>query len=237
VPGGGLSLDGERWVACRPGFFLPVRVLSRLFRRLFLEQLSDAHRAGTLQFFGEHQSLAEAKTFADWLKPLRQCEWVVYAKRPFAGPDAVLAYLSRYTHRVAIANSRLIAMDEQGVTFKWKDYRAKERDRHKTMTLAPDEFIRRFLLHVLPSGFHRIRHYGLIANTIRRDNLALVRELLVGKKADEPTDAETNDADTADGSDESVTYVCPDCGAPMLVIEIFLGGQLPRAPPVRVGGS
>jgi len=237
VPGGGLSLDGERWVACRPGFFLPVRVLSRLFRRLFLEQLSDAHRAGTLQFFGEHQSLAEAKTFADWLKPLRQCDWVVYAKRPFAGPDAVLAYLSRYTHRVAIANSRLIAMDEQGVTFKWKDYRAKERDRHKTMTLAPDEFIRRFLLHVLPSGFHRIRHYGLIANTIRRDNLALVRELLVGKKSDEPTDAETNDADTADGSDESVTYVCPDCGAPMLVIEIFLGGQLPRAPPVRVGGS
>jgi len=237
VPGGGLSLDGERWVACRPGFFLPVRVLSRLFRRLFLEQLSDAHRAGTLQFFGEHQSLAEAKTFADWLKPLRQCDWVVYAKRPFAGPDAVLAYLSRYTHRVAIANSRLIAMDEQGVTFKWKDYRAKERDRHKTMTLAPDEFIRRFLLHVLPSGFHRIRHYGLIANTIRRDNLALVRELLVGKKSDELTDAETNDADTADGSDESATYVCPDCGAPMLVIEIFLGGQLPRAPPVRVGGS
>ena len=235
VPGGGLSLDGERWVACRPGFFLPVRVLSRLFRRLFLEQLSDAHRAGTLQFFGEHQSLAEAKTFADWLKPLRQCEWVVYAKRPFAGADAVLAYLSRYTHRIAIANSRLIAMDEQGVTFKWKDYRAKERVRHKTITLAPNEFIRRFLLHVLPSGFHRIRHYGLIANTTRKDNLARARELLMGKVTDEPTDAGTNSADTADGSDESVTYVCPDCGAPMRVIDIFLGGQLPRAPPVRVG--
>jgi len=237
VPGGGLSLDGERWVACRPGFFLPVRVLSRLFRRLFLDRLSDAHRAGTLQFFGEHQSLAEAKTFADWLKPLRQCEWVVYAKRPFAGPDAVLAYLSRYTHRVAIANSRLIAMDEQGVTFKWKDYRDKERVRHKTMTLTPDEFMRRFLLHVLPSGFHRIRHYGLIANTTRKDNLACARELLMVEKTIETADAETNDADTVDSSDESVTYVCPDCGAPMRIIETFERGQLPRAPPVQVGES
>jgi hypothetical protein len=237
VPGGGLSLDGERWVACKPGFFLPVRVLSKLFRRLFLEKLSDAHRAGKLQFFGEHQALAETKSFSDWLKPLRQCKWVVYAKRPFAGPDAVLAYLSRYTHRVAIANSRLIAMDEQGVTFKWKDYRAKERDRHKTMTLAPDEFIRRFLLHILPSGFHRIRHYGLIANTTRKDNLTRARELLMVEKVTEPADAKTNCADTADGSDESVTYICPDCGAPMLVMETFLGGQLPRAPPVRVGES
>jgi hypothetical protein len=237
VPGGGLSLDGERWVTCRTGFFLPVRVLSRLFRRLFLEQLSDAHRAGTLQFFGEHQSLNEAKTFADWLKPLRQIDWVVYAKRPFAGPNAVLAYLSRYTHRVAIANSRLIALNEQGVTFKWKDYRAKERFRHKTMTLACDEFIRRFLLHVLPSGFHRIRHYGLIANTTRKDNLARARELLMVEKTIETADAETNDADAADGSDESVTYVCPDCGATMIIIETFERGQLPRAPPVRVGES
>jgi len=237
VPGGGLSLDGERWVACRPGFFLPVRVLSKLFRRLFLEKLSDVHRAGKLQFFGEHQVLAETKSFSDWLKPLRQIDWVVYAKRPFAGPDAVLAYLSRYTHRVAIANSRLIAMDERGVTFKWKDYRAEERDRHKTMTLDPDEFIRRFLLHVLPSGFHRIRHYGLIANTTRKDNLALARELLMVEKFTVPADAEMNGADAADGSDESVTYVCPDCGAPMLVIDIFLGGQLPRAPPQCVGES
>ena len=214
-----------------------MRVLSRLFRRLFLEQLSDAHRAGTLQFFGEHQALAETKSFSDWLKPLRQRPWVVYAKRPFAGPDAVLAYLSRYTHRVAIANSRLIAMDEQGVTFKWKDYRAKERHRHKTMTLAPDEFMRRFLLHVLPSGFHRIRHYGLIANTTRKDNLMRARELLMCEKTMEPADAETNSANTADGGDESVTYVCPDCGAPMRVIDIFLGGQLPRAPPVSTGES
>jgi len=237
VPGGGLSLDGERWVACRPGFFLPVRVLSQLFRRLFLEKLSDAHRGGKLQFFGEHQSLAEQKDFTDWLKPMRQINWVVYAKRPFAGPDAVLAYLSRYTHRVAIANSRLISLDERGVTFKWKDYRAKERDRHKTMTLDPDEFIRRFLLHVLPSGFHRIRYYGLIANTTRKDNLARARKLLMGNKTDELTDAETNNADTTGSSDEPETYVCPDCGAPMIIIETFERGQLPRAPPRRIGES
>jgi len=237
VPGGGLSLDGERWVACRPGFFLPVRVLSQLFRRLFLEKLSDAHRAGTLQFFSEHQALAETKSFSDWLKPLRQCPWVVYAKRPFAGPDAVLAYLSRYTHRVAIANSRLIAMDEQGVTFKWKDYRAKERYRHKTMTLDPDEFMRRFLLHVLPSGFHRIRHYGLIANTTRKDNLARARELLIDEKTIESINAETDAVDAADGGDASATYVCPDCGAPMIIIETFERGQLPRAPPRHIGES
>ena len=168
VPGGGLSLDRERWIACRPGFFLPVRVLSRLFRRLFLAQLSDAYQAGKLQFFGEHQPLAETQRFSAWIKPLQRCEWVVYAKRPFAGPEAVLAYLARYTHRVAIANSRLIAVDEHAVSFRWKDYRTKGRTRHKTMTLEVDEFIRRFLLHVLPTGFHRIRHYGLIANTGRR---------------------------------------------------------------------
>ena len=239
VPGGGLSLDGDRWIACRPGFFLPVRVLSRLFRRLFVEQLSDAHRADKLRFYGEHQALTEMKSFSNWLKPVRQCEWVVYAKHPFARPAAVLAYLSRYTHRVAIANSRLIALDEQGVTFKWKDYRAKERVRHKTMTLSCEEFIRRFLLHVLPSGFHRIRHYGLIANTTRKDNLTRARELLMSKVTDESTDAVTNDVDTADSGndDASATYVCPECGAPMLVIDIFLGGQLPRAPPaVSVGG-
>ena len=178
VPGGGLSPDGQRWVACKPGFFLPVRVLSRLFRRRFLEAIEQAHRAGQLQFFGEHAALADASTFADWLAPLRQGEWVVYAKRPFAGPAAVLAYLARYTHRVAIANSRLIALDDRGVTFKWKDYRTKGRTKYKTMTLSAAEFMRRFLLHVLPSGFHRIRHYGLVANAGRRDNLAKARELL-----------------------------------------------------------
>ncbi|MDH3544969.1 MAG: IS91 family transposase [Desulfuromonadales bacterium] len=233
VPGGGLSLDGTRWVNCRPGFFLPVRVLSKLFRRLFLEKLGDAHRAGTLQFFGEHRELAETKSFSDWLKPLRQIEWFLYAKRPFAGPEAVLAYLSRYTHRVAIANSRLLALDEQGVTFKWKDYRAKERVRHKTMTLASDEFMRRFLLHVLPAGFHRIRHYGLIANTTRKDNLARARELLIDEKTIESMNAETDTVDAADGSDASATYVCPDCGAAMIIIETFERGQLPRAPPNR----
>ena len=241
VPGGGLSTDGERWVACRPGFFLPVRVLSRLFRRLFLKKLYDAYHAGKLRFFGEHQALAEATIFIDWLKPLRQCEWVVYAKRPFAGPAAVLAYLSRYTHRVAIANSRLIALDERGVTFKWKDYRAKGRCRHKVMTLTSDEFIRRFLLHVLPSGFHRIRYYGLIANAGRKDNLAQARELLISKKPEDTTDAGANGSDTVDGgnSDEltHATYICPDCGAPMIVIDTFARGQLPRAPPMINGGG
>lgn len=171
VPGGGLSPDGERWVACKPGFFLSVRVPSRLFRRRFLEELAKAYHTGQLQFFGGAAPSVDAPAFADWLAPLRTCEWVVYAKRPFAGPAAVLAYLSRYTHRVAISNRRLVALDERGVTFRWKDYRAKGSTRTKTMTLSTGEFMRRFLLHVLPSGFHRICHYGLIANTGRRENL------------------------------------------------------------------
>lgn len=240
VPGGGLSLDGERWVACRPGFFLPVRVLSRLFRRLFLEQLGKAYHAGQLQFFGEQQRLENVKVFHEWLTPLRQQEWVVYAKRPFAGPEAVLAYLARYTHRVAIANSRLIAHDERSVTFKWKDYRAKARDRYKAMTLSADEFIRRFLLHVLPSGFHRIRHYGLITNTKRKDNLTRARELLA-HEADNASSEITIPADNTPDADHDeiieATYVCPDCGAPMLIIETFMRGQLPRAPPMRLTGS
>jgi hypothetical protein len=152
VPGGGISLDGERWVACRPGFFLPVRVLSRLFRRLFLEKLIAAHKAGHLAFFGDHDPLADVQAFAAYLAPLRRTEWVVYAKRPFGGPQAVLAYLSRYTHRVAIANSRLIAWDHTNVTFRWKDYRADGSDRQKVMRLATGEFIRRFLIHVLPQA-------------------------------------------------------------------------------------
>jgi len=177
VPGGGLSPDGKQWVSCKPGFFLSVRVLSRLFRRRFLEEFGVVYRAGELQFFSEYAELAAAKTFAKWLAPMGKCEWVVYAKRPFAGPAAVLAYLSRYTHRVAISNSRLLSMDETGVTFRWKDYRAKGKTRHKTMTLEPLEFMRRFLLHVLPSGFHRIRirHYGLIANNARNERLAMAR--------------------------------------------------------------
>jgi hypothetical protein len=235
VPGGGLSLDGQRWVACKPGFFLPVRVLSRLFRRRFLAELHQAHQTGELQFFGEYAELADPKTFAKWLSPMGKCEWVVYAKRPFAGPAAVLAYLSRYTHRVAISNSRLISMDETGVTFRWKDYRAKGKTRHKTMTLAPDEFMRRFLLHVLPSGFHRIRHYGLIANNARKQKLALARELLqvAPVAAAAAVAVAVADADSADVSVEPVrpTFVCAHCGAPMIIVQTFVRAQAIRAPP------
>jgi hypothetical protein len=226
IPGGGLSVDGHGWQACKPGFFLPVRVLSRLFRRLFLTRLEAAHRAGMLHFFGQHEALNEASAFAAWLQPFRQQEWVVYAKRPFAGPQAVLAYLSRYTHRVAIANSRLITFDERGVTFKWKDYRQQGRTRHKTLTLASDEFIRRFLLHVLPHGFHRIRHYGLFANGGRAENLTQARKLLNVESKEQLADA----AETTEPSKDSI-YTCPACGGPMIVIEVFARGQLPRAPP------
>ena len=184
VTGGGFSMAGEQWVCCKPGFFLPVRVLSRLYRRLFLEKLCQAYQSGKLAFFGEQQALKEEQRFMVWVASLRKIEWVVYAKRPFAGPAAVLAYLSRYTHRVAIANSRLLAMDEHGVTFRWKDYRCKQAKRYKTMTLTAEEFIRRFLLHVLPGGFHRIRHYGLNANAHRKDNLARARQLLQMKEAE-----------------------------------------------------
>jgi predicted RNA-binding Zn-ribbon protein involved in translation (DUF1610 family) len=227
VPGGGLSPDGERWVACRPGFFLPVRVLSRLFRRRLLEELDAAHRCGKLQFFGEFAALADPAAFARWLAPLRTCEWVVYAKRPFAGPEAVLAYLSRYTHRVAISNSRLIAMDERAITFRCKDYRAKGRTRYKTMTLSCDEFIRRFLLHVLPTGFHRIRHYGLLANGSRRASLALARRLL-----HEPACSSAQDDSSEDhAGTASPTFVCPHCGHAMIILQTFTRGQTIRAPP------
>jgi putative transposase/transposase-like zinc-binding protein len=205
VPGGGVSLDGERWVACRPGFFLPVRVLSRLFRRLFLEKILAAHQANNLKFFGDHATLADPQAFAAYLAPLRRTEWVVYAKRPFGGPQAVLAYLSRYTHRVAIANSRLIACDRSGVTFRWKDYRAEGRDRQKVMTLSTGEFIRRFLIHVLPHSFHRIRHYGLFASGTRADNIARGRRLLDVTAAQSEA-ADTNGAD-ANGSEPNAHRV------------------------------
>ena len=224
VPGGGLSPDGKRWISCRPGFFLSVRVLSRLFRRLFLEKLAAAHDAGRLRFFGDHAPLDKPHAFAAYLAPLRKIEWVVYAKRPFAGPQAVLAYLSRYTHRVAIANSRLIAFADNGVTFKWKDSRAKGRERHKVMTLASHEFIRRFLIHVLPSGFHRIRHYGLFANGERADNLARARQLL----AVLPTQSELSDTD----ADEPLMPSCPCCGGRMIIIETFERGSTPTTRPL-----
>jgi hypothetical protein len=225
VPGGGISLDGQKWVSCRPGFFLPVRVLSRLFRRLILKALTAAHVAGRLQFFGDHVRLANARAFAAYLMPLRKAEWVVYSKRPFGGPEAVLTYLSRYTHRVAISNSRLIALDEAGVTFKWKDYRIEGRDRYKMMTLATDEFIRRFLIHVLPRGFHRIRRYGLFAKTSCADNIARARELLAVPKPQ----AEPADTDATDPNEPA----CPCCGGRMIIIETFPRGATPGHRPTR----
>ena len=235
VPGGGLAPDGETWVSCRPGFFLPVRVLSRLMRRRFLEELQWLHDSGKLNFFGVHAGLADPQAFKAWLAPLRKIEWVVYAKKPFAGPSAVLAYLSRYTHRVAISNSRLIAMDERGVTFKWKDYRVKEsakggangKTRHKTMTLAPEEFMRRFLLHVLPGGFHRIRHYGLLANGSRKTSLPRARELLHVRAPPQAKERGPDDAPRA----PVAAFVCWHCGRPMTVLQTFRRGQTIRAPP------
>jgi hypothetical protein len=230
VPGGGLSPDGKHWIACRPGFFLPVRVLSRLFRRRFLEALQQLHQAGKLQFFGEHTALADALTFRQWLAPMRKCEWVVYAKRPFAGPSAVLAYLSRYTHRVAISNSRLLALDERGVTFRWKDYRAKGNTRYKVMTLSPEEFMRRFLLHVLPGGFHRIRHYGLLSNGGRRLGLATARQLLgVHINATAAIAAEEAARDEPDA--KPPTFVCRHCGRAMVIVLLLAREPSIRAPP------
>jgi len=226
VPGGGIALDGKRWVSCRPGFFLPVRVLSRLFRRLFLKALTAAHQAGRLSFFGNHASLADAQAFTGYLAPMRKLEWVVYSKRPFGGPQAVLAYLSRYTHRVAIANSRLIALNDAGVSFKWKDYRVEGRDRYKVMTLKASEFIRRFLIHVLPGGFHRIRHYGLFASATRVESVKHARALL---NAPIPQ----NDARDAADADQpqTLSQPCPHCGGRMIIIETFRRGCSPRAHP------
>ena len=207
-----------------------MRVLSRLFRRLFLEMLVAAHEAGKLKFFGEHASLTENAAFTRFLKPLRKAEWVVYAKEPFGGPEAVLAYLSRYTHRIAISNRRLVRADASGITFNFKDYRIEGSGRYKTMTLAIDEFIRRFLSHVLPRRFHRIRHYGLLANGNRTANVATARELLNVQSvtADEPIAAdniaETDDTDVA-------RTPCPCCGGRMMIIETFERGCTPKHKP------
>jgi len=231
VPGGGIALDGSRWVSCQPGFFLPVRVLSRLFRRLFLGKLIAAHNAGDLKFFRDHAALADPQAFAAYLAPLRRTEWVVYAKRPFGGPQAVLAYLSRYTHRVAIANSRLIACDRTGVSFRWKDYRADGRDRQKLMTLSTGEFIRRFLIHVLPHGFHRIRHYGLFASSKRVENIARARQLLTVPKPQ----SENAAAAAADSNEpQKPAHPCPCCGGRMIVIETFERGCSPRTRPMSL---
>jgi Putative transposase len=220
VPGGGLSPDRSKWVACRPRYLLTVEVLSALFRRLFLEMLLAAHRAGRLQFFGDLVPLANKAAFHRYLKPLRNSKWVVYCKRPFAGPKQVLRYLSRYTHRVAISNRRLISADENGVTFKYKDYRIDGPARYKTMTLAPGEFIRRFLIHVLPKGLHRIRHYGLLGKSSRAANIARARELLAvpspAKEPPSPTD-----------EPRALAHACPCCGGRMIIIETFARGCQP----------
>jgi hypothetical protein len=227
VPGGGISPDGLRWISCRPGYFLCVKVLSRLFRRLMCERLAAAHAKGALQFFGANTALKDWDAFRKFLKPLRRMKWVVYAKRPFAGPDSVLSYLARYTHRVAIANSRLVTFDGERVSFKYKDYRREGQARYGVMTLDAHEFIRRFLLHVLPNGFHRIRHYGLFANTARAENVANARALLGG--AVQPTPAQdTTSANTASPEPATPTP-CPCCGGPMILVEVFERGAMPKA--------
>jgi hypothetical protein len=222
VPGGGLSPDGSRWVSSRPAFLLPVRVLGKLFRRLFLTRLMALHETGRLAFHGSLAHLADRRAFLRHLAPVRKKRWVVYAKPPFAGPDTVLAYLSRYTHRVAISNSRLLRFDEAGVLFRYKDYRRGGADRQQVMTLAADEFIRRFLLHVLPKGFHRIRHYGLLAGATRKASLDHVRQLLgVAPPATTDVQAEPDD----------IRPPCPCCGGHMVVVETFERQRQPRAPP------
>jgi hypothetical protein len=229
VPSGGISPDGKRWIACRPGSFLPVRVLSHVFRKLFVEGLTAAFEAGELQFFTDLVSLNDAKVFAAALAPPRATERVAYAKEPFAGPKQVLAYLARYTHRIAIANSRLLDLDETHVSFRWKDYRGNGVHKNKVMRIEIVEFIRRFLLHILPSGFHRIRHYGLFANGHRADKLALCRTLLDVR----PTPTDHNNDDKIDpGPANHEPSPCPCCGGRMKVFESF-NGPLSRSPHVR----
>ena len=228
VPGGGIALDGKRWLSCQPRFLLPVPVLTKLFQGLMLAKLLAAHKAGRLIFFGQHARLAERKAFAAYLAPLRKIKWYVYSKPPFGGPKAVLAYLSRYTHRVAISNRRLIASDQDGVTFRYKDYRADGRARFKRMTLATDEFIRRFLIHVLPKGFHRIRHYGLLARPSCADNIARARELLAVPM---PQDHNADPDAVNPIEPPTPSQPCPCCGGRMITIEIFERGSTPRHQP------
>jgi Putative transposase/Transposase zinc-binding domain len=233
VPGGGISLDGTRWVHCKPGFLLPVRVLSRLFRRLFLAALADIHAAGRLAFFGKIQDLHRREAFAAHLAPLKRKKWFVYTKPPFAGPEAVLAYLARYTHRVAISNSRLVALDERGVTFRYNNYRSGQA-RYRTMTLSADEFIRRFLLHVLPKGFHRIRHYGLLASASCKANIARARQFMAAPMAEVDPPAVHDTADPDATTDHRLP--CPCCGGRMIIVEVFARGGGPRGPPPTDAG-
>jgi hypothetical protein len=229
VQGGGISLDGTRWIGCRPNYLLPVKVLSRLFRHLTLEMLLAAHDTGRLQFFGDHAHFTDKTAFKAYLAPLHRTQWFVYSKRPFAGPEQVLAYLSRYTHRVAISNSRLIAANATGVTFSYKDYRIKGPARSKTMTLEPGEFIRRFLIHVLPNGFHRIRHYGLLASGTKTGTITRARELIAAAKP-VPT-AHQPQAPESAAATAKPTQACPCCGGRMSIFETFKRGSTPRYRP------
>ena len=238
VPGGGMSLDGTRWIGTSEDYLLPVPVLSRLFRGKMLAMLKTAHEAGRLQFFGPHTGLADRCAFKAYLEPLYDTKWYVHAKRPFAGPSQVLAYLARYTHRVAISSSRLVAADEKGVTFNYKDYRIEGPGRYKTMTVAPSEFIRRFMLHVLPKGFHRIRHYGLLARSrTKAETLARARELIVVATPVQPT--QKQQADDGAARIEKPAHPCPCCGSSMIIIETFEAGCTPRhrptAPATAIG--
>jgi Putative transposase/Transposase zinc-binding domain len=240
VPGGGLSEDGSRWVGARPDFLVHVHVLAAKFRGKFIAMLAEAHADGTLKFFNSHAGLADPKTFKRFLGPLRHIDWIVYCKPPFAGPEQVLRYLSRYTHRVAISNRRLVTSDDGGIAFRWKDYRADHAVRWKTMTLAPAEFIRRFLIHVLPKGFHRIRHYGLFANGNRKETVAKARHLLGVAMAEKAKEAAMPASGGSDETKETCAAPrpCPCCGGRMLIIEIFACGETPRhrpsarAPPI-----
>jgi hypothetical protein len=225
VPGGGLSFDGTRWVSSRSDFPVHVKVLARLFRGKMLAMLMDAHDTGQLKFFNTHAGLADKRTFKRFLGPLRHIKWIVYCKAPFAGPKQVLRYLSRYTHRVAISNRRLIAADDVGIAFRWKDYRVHGPARWKTMRLHPHEFIRRFLLHVLPKGFHRIRHYGLLASANRADSIETARALL---GVNPPAVDQQKLPDVAPDASRVLPCPCPRCGARMIVIEVFARGCEPR---------
>jgi len=236
VPGGGLSLDGARWVTARSDFLVHVNVLARLFSGKMLAMLVNAHAAGQLNFFNRLAGLADKKTFKRFLAPLRRIKWVVYCKAPFAGPKQVLRYLSRYTHRVAISNRRLVAADHAGIAFRWKDYRIDGPGRWKTMRLHPHEFIRRFLLHVLPKGFHRIRHYGLLASANRAESIVTARALLgIATPAADPQPP----PDVAPDAPPVLPCPCPRCGARMIVIEVFARGCKPRwrPTPIRIDTS
>jgi hypothetical protein len=232
VPGGGISLDGTRWISASQDFLLPVPVLTKMFRGKMLAMLKAAHDDGRLQFFGPHAHLADTAQFKAWLEPLYTTNWHVHAKRPFAGPEQVLAYLARYTHRVAISNSRLRAVDERGVTFTFKDYRVEGPGRYKTMTLPPAEFMRRFMLHVLPKGFHRIRHYGLLASSrTKAETLARARALIAVATPPKPSPTINQPADDTTATADKPAHPCPCCGAVMLIIETFEAGHTPRHRP------